>query len=99
MRNFTAGKWEYLEYIPEGITLNGREYLIHSCDGDVALARREEEDARLIAAAPKMYELLNMAMWSLRYHSDNDGIIACHIGELLASIDGDFDVKTQEAEP
>lgn len=98
MMNFTAGKWEYSEYIPEGITLNGREYLIHSCGEEVALARREE-DARLITAAPKMYELLGMAMWPLRDHSDNDGILAYRIGELLASIDGDSDVKTQEYEP
>ena len=49
----------------------------------------------MITAAPKMYELLSFAMWSLRYHSDNDGLIACRIGELLTSIDGDSDVKAE----
>ena len=57
MSKFTGGKWEHTEYVPEGITLNGREYVISSMDEEIALVRTEA-DARLIAAAPDMYELV-----------------------------------------
>ena len=106
---FTSGKWNYEEYIPDGVTLNGKEYLISSegnCEEyipggvtpkskeylissgwkEVALAVKEA-DERLIAAAPEMYELLEMAAQSLRHHSDNDGIIAYRIEQLLIRID------------
>ena len=60
MSKFTKGQWYYEEYIPEGVTLNGKEYLIQSENKeDVALVRTEA-DARLIARAPEMYAMLHM---------------------------------------
>lgn len=60
MSKFTKGQWYYEEYIPEGVTLNGKEYLIQSeSKEDVALVRTEA-DARLIAHAPELYSMLSM---------------------------------------
>ena len=61
MSKFTQGEWNYLEeYIPEGSILNEKKYLIQSeTREDVALVWTEA-NARLIAAAPKMYELLKV---------------------------------------
>ena len=62
--NIFRGKWKYSEYVPEGITLNGREFLITpenedtGGNNDIALVL-QEENARLIAAAPEMYSLLD----------------------------------------
>ena len=85
MQEFTKGKWEYVEYIPEGITLNGKEYLIMSGGEDVALALREN-DARLIAAAPEMYHMLSKILDDTQngQFADENGIIA-----LLNRIDGE----------
>ena len=44
---------------------------------------------RLTQAASEMYELLGMALCSLRKHSDNDDKIAYRIKTLLARIDGE----------
>ena len=66
MSEFTQGEWVYREYIPEGITLNGVEYLIHiegedDPEKDIALALKEA-DARLIAEAKNMYKLLHKVL-------------------------------------
>ena len=105
MRNFTVGEWKadtktVRVSCPVFFTVRVDDTNIAIVPSTYGISEQEAlANARLITAAPKMYELLNMAMWSLRHHSDNDGIIACHIGKLLASIDGDSDVKTQESEP
>ena len=63
-------KWKYSEYVPEGISLNGREFLVTPENGDasgkddIALVVHEK-DARLIAAAPEMYKLLKRVHWIL----------------------------------
>ena len=64
MKQFSQGKWKIAEYVPEGVTINGKEYIIfnegenHDYERtDIALARHEE-DARLIAAAPGMFNLI-----------------------------------------
>ena len=64
MPDFTGGEWEYEEFVPEGITINGTEYIIYTGSvnpdeegEDIALAKRET-DARLIVAAPEMYNAL-----------------------------------------
>ncbi len=95
MSKFTKGKWDYAEYVPEGVTINGKEYIIFTGsvnpddDGDdIALARREA-DARLIAAAPDMYEELIFAMAALRDGDSCDKRRADKIEALLALIDGD----------
>ena len=88
MSKFTKGKWEYVEYIPEGITLNGKEYLVMSGGEDVALALREN-DARLIAAAPEMYETLKICANVLFGHWEF--AVAQKVDKLLAHIDGEED--------
>ena len=91
MLYFTTGEWKYEEYVPNGVTINGKEYIIYTGSvnpkepgEDIALARREA-DAQLIAAAPEMYELL------MDYHVDPAEQIAWLIRRhhLLARIDGE----------
>ncbi len=102
MSKFTKGEWNYLEeYIPEGITLNGKEYLIQSeSREDVALVWTEA-DARLIAAAPKMYERLKLVARLISRQAQGqlrdpiDPAIADSIYELLAEID-DEPVETMK---
>ena len=63
IRGYTRGYWKYMEYVPEGVTINGKEYLITPEGGvgtgkdDIALVRREA-DAKIITEAPIMYGLL-----------------------------------------
>ena len=69
MSEFTQGEWVYREYIPEGITLNGVEYLIHiegedDPEKDIALALKEA-DARLIAEAKNMYKQLKSTLYAI----------------------------------
>ena len=92
MPDFTKGIWKYEEYGPNGVTINGKEYIIYTGSvnskepgEDIALAKREA-DARLIIVAPEMYELLEEC-------ADELGAIGlptlsreCY--ELLARIDG-----------
>ena len=89
MSKFTSGKWEYSEYVPEGITLNGREYLIQADGEDVALARTEA-NARLIAAAPELYKMLKEELIPT---SDYGGILSfareAKVRKLLTYIDGE----------
>ena len=84
-------KWKYSEYVPEGISLNGREFLVTPENGDasgkddIALVVHEK-DARLIAAAPELYKLLKeLALLS----PDVAGRAVLHARELLARIDGE----------
>ena len=88
MSKFTAGRWNYLEeYIPEGITLNEKEYLIQSeSREDVALVWTEA-NARLIAAAPEMHELLKV--WTQIGAEPTLKNARKRAVELLDSIDGE----------
>lgn len=92
MSNFTFGKWEYEEYIPYGITLNGTEYLVRQGETDIALVKREE-DARLITAAPELYWMAYNLLFELkRGNGANPEYIAQaipQIEELLKRIQGD----------
>ena len=104
MSKFTAGRWNYLEeYIPEGITLNEKEYLIQSeSREDVALVWTEA-NARLIAAAPEMYRLLKevlMLKEELIPTSDCGGILSfsreMKIRAVLACIDRKEEITPHE---
>ena len=95
MSKFTPGKWEYTEYFPEGIILNGTEYLIFSGDKDVALTKTEA-DARLITFAPAMHALLKTLSYRTSGMTEYE---VNSIRELLARIDGAADVTTKESEP
>ena len=86
MSKFTSGRWEYKEYVPEGITLNGVEYLICSGDEEVALVRCEE-DARLIEHAPRMYELLQESFLALSRVGEDEPLRLA-IDECLCHIEG-----------
>ena len=88
MSKFTPGRWNYLEeYIPEGITLNEKEYLIQSeSREDVALVWTEA-NARLIAAAPEMHELLKV--WTQIGAEPTLKNARKRAVELLDSIDGE----------
>ena len=99
MSKFTPGKWWIAPPIFDGDAIFAPAQEKGRRNEVVAIGILNKADARLIVAAPNMYELLRMAMWSLRHHSDNDGIIAYRIGELLACIDGDSDVEKKESEP
>ena len=101
MPNFTTGEWKYEEYVPNGVTINGKEYIIYTGSvnpkepgKDIALARREA-DARLIAAAPEMYdelyEALQLCEGKSSYGGDEFAKQAKSIRELLARIDGKED--------
>ena len=68
MPNFTTGEWKYEEYVPNGVTINGKEYIIYTGSvnpkepgEDIALAKREA-DARLITAAPELFKELDYAL-------------------------------------
>ncbi len=90
MSRFTEDGWEYSEYVPEGTTLNGTEYLIKSGVKDIALVATEV-NARLIASAPEMYDELYDTLQLLKgkssYESDEFAIQAKSIEELFARID------------
>ena len=92
MTNFSKGKWEYAEYVPEGVSLNGKEFIISAEGIDVALAKREY-DARLIAAAPEMYKLLKFFCEDKAIDEDRfDDYLAAifEAKKLFKSIDGDI---------
>ena len=80
-------KWKYSEYVPEGISLNGREFLVTPENGDpsgkddIALVAHED-DARLIAAAPEMYELLKRVHKRLSQFSKK-GINTEELGSIV----------------
>ena len=90
MPDFTQGTWT-LDKRCGHMKANGKTIAdvfgatVHNHSDTAAEAMA---NARLIAAAPLMYELLDMAAHSLRHHSDNDGFIAFRIVQLLARIDG-----------
>ena len=88
MSKFTKGKWEYDD--AHGCIHHDGRLIAEVAGGGGANYRHAagQANARLIAAAPEMYELLRLAAQSLRHHSDNDYKIAYSINELLARIDG-----------
>lgn len=92
MSEFTKGNWQYAEFVPEGVSLNGKEFIISAEGNDIALAKRED-DARLIAAAPEMYKLLKFFCEDKAIDEDrfDDYIVAIfEAKKLFKSIDGDI---------
>lgn len=82
MSKFTEGEWEYdKEYI---FLPNGKWYQPNGFVYD----EEEQANARLIAAAPEMYELLESIVSLLSVHSYSQGE-AVKIHQLLARIDGE----------
>lgn len=93
MSKITLGEWDYLK--------NGEEYIVHSDGNNIAWVE-SEADARLIAFAPEMYSTLASVVVELEILNPQCcGIVELkeYIDGLLARIDGDPDVPTQEPEP
>ena len=84
MSKFTSGKWDYLQ---SGLGDDEQWYLVGSPERAVGFIRHEE-DAKLIAAAPEMYRLLESIVSLLSVHSYSQGE-AVKIHQLLARIDGE----------
>ncbi len=59
MIKFTSGEWKYLQSPLVGLGGSEQWYLVGSSERAVGFIRHEE-DAKLIAAAPEMYELLKV---------------------------------------
>lgn len=93
MRNFTKGKWVYDEpfgvifsYETCAVIANVQGAGTGSC---FCCTQEGQANARLIAAAPEMYEELIFAMSALRDGDVCDKKRADKIEALLAHIDGD----------
>ena len=87
MSEFTKGKWEVQdwtekldgEFLPEYAVCVGDEWIADCADN--------EANARLIAAAPEMYELLKVLV-QREYDNTVTAILALEAEKLLARIDG-----------
>lgn len=90
MSKFTGGEWKYLQWPFIGLGGDEQWCLIGSPERAIGFIRHEE-DAKLITAAPKMYELLIFAMASLRDGDIPAQRVADRIEELLARIDNEED--------
>ena len=95
MSKFTSGKWRAGEHSPlMGISIfaTGRPFRIARLEGYYPV-EEEEANARLIAAAPEMYELLkDVAQWQGNYVWDT----ACKAKELLARINREEGAREDE---
>jgi hypothetical protein len=84
MSKFSPGPWRYTEDGGQGYVRDATDETVFTCDDLGAYARRKS-DARLIAAAPEMYELLA----SLARTTLNPDTWVERVRTLLARIDGD----------
>lgn len=100
MPDFTKGKWLIHEGYFDGITLNPKQYYIYPESGepytDDFIVCAEEADARLIAAAPDMYNFIR-TLYELitNPEDDEEGLSFRFIPEaakqILDRIDGKED--------
>ena len=97
MSNFTPGTWWIAPPIFDGDVIfappqeKGRRYEV------VATGITNKADARLIASAPEMYELLKV--WTQIQAQPILMLAQEGAKELLARIEGDLGVQTQEPQP
>ena len=85
---FTKGKWKYEE--TENNPINGTWYQITDKEGLIAICTRDNDFARLIAAAPEMFRLLDTIsyLWDSGAIIDNTGNIR-RAQELISRIDSE----------
>ena len=88
MSKFTCGKWE-------ADVLYGDHYAVFANNHIVADCFGSESNALLIAAAPKMYRLINDAAGVLIHLNHGDPLVHT-INELLDEIDGKEDVEDEQ---
>ena len=81
MSEFTPGKWE-------ADTLYGDHFAVFANEHVVADCFSNEANARLIAAAPKMYELMHFVFRRTGKTREEVLDAFMEIGRLLARIDG-----------
>lgn len=81
MKSFTSGKWEAGQ-------LYGDHYVVFSNGHAVVDCFRNEVNARLVAAAPEMYELLQTLMHQ-EYDNTTTAILLLEAAKLLKCIDGE----------
>ena len=98
MPAFTQGKWKVNAHAPKGFTHADMDNII-SADGKYIASVQKKADARLIAAAPDMYEALKecydfieaIICYDCEYCSrslDADGLRIA-LDDLFARIDGE----------
>ena len=98
LNDFAKGQWDFVD---APISLgNGEDYsgwyIVGSPERAIGLIRHKE-DARLIAAAPAMYELLKV--WVNVQAQPTLREAQARARQLLSRIDGDADVEAQESAP
>lgn len=87
MSKFTGGKWEVDVIYGDHYVVFTNDRIVADCNRIVADCFGSNANARLIAAAPEMYEMLEIAQESLRGHR-YDSPTAERIEKLLDRIDG-----------
>ena len=88
MSKFTGGKWEV-------VVIYGDHYVIFSNDEVVADCFGSNANARLIAAAPEMYRLLDDAAGVISQLNHGDPLVDT-IDELLDEIDGKEETEDEQ---
>ena len=88
MSKFTGGKWEV-------VVIYGDHYVIFSNDEVVADCFGSNANARLIAAAPEMYRLLDDTAGVISQLNHGDPLVDT-IDELLDEIDGKEETEDEQ---
>ena len=89
MSKFTAGKWKVDEiYGDHYVVFAEGLHTVADCFGD-------EANARLVAAAPELYRLLN-ALVHREYDNTVTAVFSLEAEKLLARIDGKEEITTHE---
>ena len=95
MPNFTPGKWvKHGDFIIGNTVCLAQVLSVHEHEDDAERNRIEKTaNARLIAAAPEMYEALERSLHMLNCYDPNNSVVGV-IRELLARIDLPANVET-----
>ena len=86
MSKFTQGEWKYLEWPMSFSDKTEQWYLVGSAEHAIGFIR-QEEDAKLIAAAPEMYRLIVDALEMCKGREVYASLYTRAV-KLIARIDG-----------